>query len=129
MHLKLLVPSGVFADESDVSEIVAETREGSFGLLAHRLDCVAALPPGILTYVSEDEGETFVAVDEGVLVKTGAEVLVSVRRAIAGKDLGQLRDSVRKEFRTLDEQERQARMSMVKLETAVLRRMVELKHE
>ncbi len=31
--------------------------------------------------------EMFVAVDEGVLVKTGAEVLVSVRRALGGADL------------------------------------------
>ena len=55
-----------------MSRIVAETREGSFGLLPHRLDCVAALAPGILIYETEAEGEVFVAVDEGVLVKTGA---------------------------------------------------------
>jgi F-type H+-transporting ATPase subunit epsilon len=66
--------------------------EGSFGLLPHRLDCVAALAPGILIYETEAEGEVYVAVDEGVLVKTGPDVLVSVRRAIRGTDLGQLRD-------------------------------------
>ena len=73
--------------------IVAETREGSFGLLPHRLDCVAALAPGILIYETEAEGEMYVAVDEGVLVKTGRDVLVSVRRAMGGTDLGQLRQS------------------------------------
>jgi F-type H+-transporting ATPase subunit epsilon len=62
-----------------VSRIVAETREGSFGLLPHRLDCVAALAPGILIYETEAEGEVYLAVDEGVLVKTGLDVLVSVR--------------------------------------------------
>ena len=36
----------VFAERSGVSRIVAETRQGSFGLLPHRLDCVAALVPG-----------------------------------------------------------------------------------
>src|ERR1700722_19432986 len=87
MHLKILLPFGIFAEKAGVSRIVAETREGSYGLLPHRLDCVAALTPGILTYQTESEGEVFVAVDDGVLVKTGPDVLVSVRRAIGGADL------------------------------------------
>ena len=37
MHLKILLPTEVFADESDVRSIVAETSSGSFGLLEHRL--------------------------------------------------------------------------------------------
>jgi F-type H+-transporting ATPase subunit epsilon len=45
MHLKILLPYGVFADRPSVSRIVAETGHGSFGLLPHRLDCVAALGP------------------------------------------------------------------------------------
>jgi F-type H+-transporting ATPase subunit epsilon len=48
MSLKVLLPFRVFADKNDVRKIVAETREGSFGLLPHRLDCVAAIAPGIL---------------------------------------------------------------------------------
>ena len=109
MNLKVLLPFQVFADKTGVSRIVAETREGSFGLLPHRLDCVAALVPGILIYETESDGEVFVAVDEGVLVKTGGEVLVSVRRAIGGTDLGQLHAAVEKEFLTLDENEQNVR--------------------
>jgi F-type H+-transporting ATPase subunit epsilon len=105
MHLKILLPFGIFAEKSGVSRIVAETREGSFGLLPHRLDCVAALAPGILTYEIEGEGEVYAAVDEGVLVKTGLDVLVSVRNAIGGTDLGQLHALVEKEFLNLDEPE------------------------
>ena len=93
MNLKILLPFQVFAEKSDVTRIVAETPQGSFGLLPHRLDCVAALAPGILTYETEADGEVFVAVDEGVLIKTGADVLVSVRRALGGTDLGQLREA------------------------------------
>ena len=100
MNLKVLLPFQIFAEKTGVSRIVAETREGSFGLLPHRLDCVAALAPGILIYETEAEGEVYVAVDEGVLVKTGPDVLVSVRRAIGGTDLGQLRDAVEREFLT-----------------------------
>ena len=129
MNLKVLLPFEVFAEKKEVSRIVAETSVGSFGLLPHRLDCVAALTPGILTYETEAEGEGFVAVDEGVLVKTGPDVLVSVRRAIGGTDLGQLRHSVEQEFLTVDEQEKSVRSTMAKLESGLLRRLVSLEHE
>jgi F-type H+-transporting ATPase subunit epsilon len=75
------------------------------------------------------EGEVYVAVDEGVLVKTGPDVLVSVRRALGGTDLGQLRDSVEREFLTMDEQEQSVRTVMAKLETGFLRRFATFQHE
>ena len=109
--------------------IVAETGEGSFGLLPHRLDCVAALAPGILIYETAADGETYVAVDGGVLVKTGADVFVSVRRAMRGTDLGQLRDAVEREFLTLDAREQSLRSVMAKLETGFLRRFASFQHE
>jgi len=129
MHLKVLLPFQIFAEKTEVSRIVAETSEGSFGLLPHRLDCVAALVPGILIYQTESAGEVFVAVDEGVLVKTGLDVLVSVRRATGGKDLGQLHAVVEKEFLTLDETEQGVRQATAKLETGFLRRFANLQHD
>ena len=129
MHLKVLLPFETYADKTDVSRIVAETCAGSFGILPHRLDCVAALAPGILTYETETDGEVFVAVDEGVLVKTGPDVFVSVRRALQGTDLAQLRDLVEQEFLRLDENEQSARSVMAKLEAGFLRRFSAFQHE
>ena len=129
MNLKILLPFQIFAAKTDVSRIVAETREGSFGLLPHRLDCVTALAPGILTYETVADGEVYVAVDEGVMVKTGPDVLISVRRAIGGTDLGQLRAAVEKEFLNLDEQEQSARAVMAKMESGFIRRLAELHRE
>jgi F-type H+-transporting ATPase subunit epsilon len=129
MHLKVLLPFQVFADKTDVSRIVAETHEGSFGLLPHRLDCTAAIAPGILIYETAADGEVYVAVDHGVLVKTGPDVLVSVRRALGGTDLGRLRDAVNREFLTLDENEQATRVVMTKLEAGFLRRFASLQHD
>ena len=129
MNLKVLLPFQIFAAKTGVTRIVAETPDGSFGFLPLRLDCVAALAPGILIYETDAEGEVFVAVDEGVLVKTGPDVLVSVRNAIAGTDLGQLRDAVEKEFLNLDEHEQSVRNVMAKLETGFLRRFATFQHE
>ena len=69
------------------------------------------------------EGEAYVAVDEGVLVKTGSDVLVSVRNAIAGTNLGQLREAVQREFLHLDEQEKNVRSVLAKMEGDLMRRM------
>ena len=129
MNLKVLLPFQVFAEVSGVSRIVAETREGSFGLLPHRLDCVAALAPGILVYQHEAEAEVYVAVDEGVLVKTGIDVLVSVRNAIGGTDLGRLHEAVAREFLKRDDQEQSVRSVMAKMESDFIRRIVEFQHE
>lgn len=122
MRLRVLLPFRVFADTIGVSRIVAETREGSFGLLPRRRDCVAALVPGILTYQSEADGEVFVAVDVGVLVKIGDEVRVSVRRAARGTDLDSLRDAVRHDYLTLDALALGARAATQKLESGFVSR-------
>lgn len=129
MTLKVLLPFEVFLLETGVTRVVAETHAGSFGLLPQRLDCVAALVPGILTYASEADGEVFVAVDEGVLVKAGPEVLVSVRRAVVGADLDHLRVLVERQFLEVDALERDARRTMARLESGLLQHFAALHHE
>lgn len=129
MNLKVLLPFKVFAEKTGVSRIVAESRAGAFGLLPHRLDCVAALAPGILVFETEAEGEVYIAVDEGILVKTGTDVLVSVRNAIGGTDLGQLRAAVEQEFLDFDEQEKSVRSVLAKLEIGFIRRFAAFHHE
>lgn len=128
MNLKILLPQEVFADKSGVTRIVVETRAGSYGLLPHRLDCVAALVPGILIYQTRSDPEVFAAVDEGVLVKTGSEVLISARRAMHGVNLSRLREGVEREFLTMDEQERGVRSVLARLEAGFLRRFAMFSH-
>ncbi|MGA7595078.1 MAG: F0F1 ATP synthase subunit epsilon [Gallionella sp.] len=123
--LKVLLPYQVFAEIDEVSRIIVETPQGSFGLLPHRLDCVAALEPGILTYQTNSEDEVYIAVDAGILVKAGVDVLVSVRNAIGGTDLGKLREAVAREFVNLDENERQMRAVLARLESGFVRHFTE----
>jgi F-type H+-transporting ATPase subunit epsilon len=89
---------------------------------------VAALVPGILTYTTE-RGAVYLAVDEGVLVKTGTDVLVSVRHAIGGTNLGQLHDEIKRRFLTLDREERAVREMVAKMESAFVGRIGEFQHE
>ena len=129
INLKILLPFKVFADTAGVSSVVAETREGSFGFLPHRLDCVAALVPGILIYEKGSEGEIYVAVDEGVLVKTGMDMTVSVRNAISGTDLAELRETVEREFMDIGEREQNVRSVMAKMESGFIRRLAAFHHD
>lgn len=129
MYLKILLPFKVFAEKSDVLRIIAMTREGSFGLLPHRLDCVAPLTAGILVYETKAEGEVYIAVDEGILVKTGNEVLISVRNAIGGMSLDKLREAVEEEFLELDEQEKKVRSVLAKMESGFIHSLAELHHD
>ncbi|RXJ49626.1 F0F1 ATP synthase subunit epsilon [Gelidibacter gilvus] len=127
MQLKILLPYGVFADIKNVKRIVAETTDGSYGILPRRLDCTAALVTGILVYETEDEGEKYIAVNDGILIKAGAQVSISVRHAIGNAPLGKLRAMVEKEMVELDELEINARNVMAKLETGFLRNFQNLR--
>ena len=129
MNLKVLLPFRVFTEKRDIARIVAETGHGSFGILPHRLDCVAALSPGILIYEEKNKVEAYVAVDEGVMAKIGADVFVSVRNAIAGKDLYELREAVEREFVNQDQQDRDARMALAKMENSIIRSLMEFNHD
>lgn len=128
MQLKIHLPTHVFGEFSGVTRIMAQARGGSFGILPHRLDCVAALAPGILTYAAGAQEDLYIAVDEGVLVKTGTEVLVSVRRTVGGADLGRLRQAVEKEFLALDDEEKSQRTALARLESGLIRRFAEFHH-
>ena len=129
MNLRILLPFGVFAKQSDVMRVVADTTDGSYGILPHRLDCVAALVPGILTYDAKDCGTVYVGIDQGILVKAGSLVTVSVRRAIGGSDLEQLKDAVERDFLKLDEQERNVRSAVAKMESGLIGRMAEFEND
>jgi F-type H+-transporting ATPase subunit epsilon len=129
MNLTILLPFGIFARLDDVSRIIVETLEGAFGLLPHRLDCAAALVPGILSYTTNADDTTYLAVDEGALIKSGDCVFVSVRRAIAGSNLNDLHEAVVREYRTLNAQEREMRSVIAKMESGFIGRLAQLRHE
>jgi F-type H+-transporting ATPase subunit epsilon len=124
MRLKLMLPTEVAIDR-EVDRIVAESARGSFCLLPRHQDFVAALVPGLLSFVSGGK-EEFMAVDEGVLVKTGAQVLISTRRAVRGPDLGSLQQMVAEEFLELDQKQQSSRAAMAKLEANFARKLYEL---
>ncbi|SPF34451.1 F0F1-type ATP synthase, epsilon subunit [Syntrophobacter sp. SbD1] len=127
MRLKVLLPTEVLMDV-EVTKVSAEAENGSFCLLPRHIDFVAALAPGLLSYVKAADGmEEFMAVDEGILVKYGSNVEVSTRQALRGPELGTLKATVEKTFKVLTDQEKRARSAMANLESNFIRRFLRLK--
>ncbi|MEM7594730.1 MAG: F0F1 ATP synthase subunit epsilon [Cyanobacteria bacterium P01_A01_bin.83] len=127
MNLKVLTPIAVLINRP-VTKVIAEAENGHFCLLPNHVDFVAALVPGILSFTTDANNEIFVAVDEGILVKCGAEVLVSTRNAVEGEDLSSLKQAVIQQFQVLDEQEKLTRSALAKFEVSMMRHFRELGH-
>lgn len=126
MQLKVLLPTGVFLVDR-ASKVIAEAGNGSFCLLPNHIDFVATLVPGILSFEAVAGGEVFLAIDRGVLVKCGKEVLVATRQAIWGEDLESLLQAVEENFQTLDEREKRSRSALAKLEACFVRGFAEMR--
>ncbi len=129
IRLTVNLPDQIFVRETNVIRIVAESLEGSFGILPHRRDCMTALTPGIMVYEIAGKGEQYLAVDEGVLIKTGLDVTVAVRSAVGGHDLHILRSQVEETFVSQGEQAQSVRFVLEKIEDDFIRMMSELQNE
>lgn len=124
MTLTVWLPSEVLLEEQAV-RIKAQGVDGSFGLLPKHIDFVAPLAPGVLAFQAPGKPEEYVAVDHGILVKCGAQVRISTRNAVRGTNLPDLAKEVEKRFRQQEELEKKARALEAKLETDLVRRLLE----
>ena len=126
MRIQITLPTHLVCD-AEVRKVSAEAANGSFTLLLHHIDFVTTLVAGILYFETTGEGEEiFFAVDEGILVKRGSDVLVSTRNAVRSADLESLNRTIREHFEVLDEHERRARSALLRLEADFVRRYLEL---
>jgi F-type H+-transporting ATPase subunit epsilon len=127
MKLRVLVPDDIIFDD-EVQSVVAEGKDGHFGLKPRHIDFVSALVPGILAFVRRpDAEEEYLAVDRGILIKQGETVTVSVRKAVGGVGLEELVKTVSARFLEQDERERSVRSAVARLEAGFLRRVMDLK--
>ena len=124
MKLSVWVPPEQMFDE-EVVRIKAQAPNGSFGMLPKHIDFVAALVPGVVVFQCPGKAEEYLAVDHGILVKCGPQVRISTRNAVRGESLAQLKLLVAEQFRQREELEKKARALEAKLETDLVRRLLE----
>lgn len=113
--------------EGTAARLTGVAPNGAFGILPNHIDFVTALVPSVMTVGRADGTEEIFGLDEGLLVKKGRDVTVATLRGVRGEDLGTLRDTVEASFVRMDEEERQARSALSRLEADMVRRFAELK--
>jgi F-type H+-transporting ATPase subunit epsilon len=128
MKLRVLLPARILLETGPVDCISAEAENGSFSLLPHHVDNVTSLATGILSYRDRD-GEGFVSVDGGILVKKGDMVTISTEHAVRGQELGQLKETILRQSEAAAGSERRSRTAVQQLEAGFVRKLVELTHE
>jgi len=125
VRLKVLLPTAVLVDRA-VAKVSAEAENGAFTLLPRHIDFTAALAPGILSYQTEGEQTEFMAIDQGILVKRGSDVLVSTINAVQSADLTELKQTVQEQFEVLDEHEKKTRTALARLEANFIQHFMEI---
>jgi F-type H+-transporting ATPase subunit epsilon len=126
MRLRVTLPTSVLFD-GEVKKINTEATNGAFTILPRHIDFTTALVPGLLSLTTPEGREIFLAIDEGILVKRGSDVMISTRNALRGSELGKMREAVEEHFRRMDEREKRARSALVRMEADFIRRFVEIR--
>lgn len=124
MELVVILPTGVVLRRR-VSRVVAPGLHGRFGMLPLHLDAVAGLKPGILLYET-DEGEGYLAIDEGCLTKKERLITVVTLRAYQASSLEELASQVKALIHGQDEDERRTRSALAGMETRIARGLASL---
>lgn len=128
MQLKVLEPERMIVD-IQADKVIAEGQNGSFCIEPRHVDFVSVLKTGILLYTLGDQ-EYYIAVDEGILVKCGRQVLVSVLNAIKGDTLEELEQRILKEFKKTEAMNQASKIALKSMEADLLLRFMEFeKHQ
>lgn len=122
MRLTITTPFEVVVDVDDVVHVRAEDETGSFGILEHHDDFLAALTVSVVSWRRVAGDETHCAVRGGVLSVSGGEaVAIATRQAIISDDLTQLAEKVVNQLKRGAEQEEAAWAHCARMRLQVLR--------
>jgi F-type H+-transporting ATPase subunit epsilon len=125
MKLAIRTPIELVVEADDVSRLAAEADDGAFAVEPRHMDFVTILAPGILTFATEHDEHT-VAVDRGVLVKCGSQLMVSVRDAVKSDSLEDLESALREHLLARSDRERHATSALARLESSVVQGLLNL---
>lgn len=126
MRLEVSSPIQTVLD-IEVVAVVGPGQHGRFGIRSGHADFVAILEPGLLAYDVEASDRRYMAVDGGVLVKRGADILVSTRDGFVGPDLEALERTIEEQYRHLTLRERRSREALERLEIGLMRHLTNRK--
>ena len=120
MLLTVLTPLGVVL-KTKALKVTMETLNGYYTLLPKHVDFISALGPNIVQYYDENSNEKYVACHNGIVVKKGSSVTISVQDAILGDKLDELEVSLAKAYKQNEEKRKELNTAMARLELGIVR--------
>ena len=124
MLLKVQTPFKMITKEK-VLKVIAEDSNGFFGILPRHIDLTTKIVSSILTY-EDHQGEGYIAVDEGILVKQGDTIGLCTRDAFESRDLGRLHQTMESQMKHQREEEEQFGLEASKLELGIVKSFYDL---
>lgn len=109
----------------DIEKIHAPTQRGDWCLLPRHADLVMEIVPGILTHHANGE-QAAIALNTGLLVKAGDEVLIASDQAVISDCLADLTHAVQEQFLRQSEDEKRAQTALAHIETGLIRNLIDL---
>ena len=95
--------------DGDAKSVSLNTTEGSIGVMAHHMNLIMAVVPGMLTFIPADESgegkKTEVIVSDGLLKVENGEVMILVDTAERPEDIDEAR-AIRAEEKAREELKR-----------------------
>lgn len=126
MQLILTTPQGIILQQN-IRKITLETLDGYYTLLPRHVDFVSAVIPSIVSYLPEQENEKYAACHQGIVVKKGDKITLSVQGAVLSETLPELQERIKTEFKQNEEQRKQLNTAMARLELGLVRGFQQLK--
>lgn len=126
MHVCIRLPEKLLY-QGPALKLYGEAENGAFGILPKHADFVTSLLPSVLIVTEADGNERFFGLEQGLLVKQAAQVDIVARRGLEGNDLLHLAEQMQLAFDAADEEERDARTALAKLELGMAKQFRELK--
>ncbi len=108
-------------------KVTFETLSGFYTLLPKHVDFVAAMKSNIVRYTDENGKERFVACHQGIVVKKGDSVTMSVQGAVLSDALANLPQDLANDFKKKEEERKKLNLAMARLEIGLIRGFGKLK--
>ncbi|MBP5215081.1 MAG: hypothetical protein J6039_00790 [Alphaproteobacteria bacterium] len=125
MKLTVFTPIGKVLQE-EVQKVRIPTLEGYYTLLPKHIDFASAMKVDIVSMLTKDNLQKFVACHNGVAVKKGDEVTITVQNAVVGESLDELEKVIDSDFKKTDEQRKELNIAMARLELGIIRGFTKL---
>lgn len=127
MQLKIFLPTHILINEP-CNKIIAEDQNGLFCLLPRHIDYVSHLVPSVVSFISADGTEKFVATDKAVLVKQGEDVRIGTARGFVSNNIEEITKKIKEEFLVANETDEYKEMqsAMAHLEVGIMRHLLTL---